>query len=94
MRPTTAQPDNVFDFDSLLHPGKVFTHPRECVMGLRCDLYRVMPRVARSRWAEPFTSTIFWKRCVRWMTMARVIRRAESLCACARSRVERRLKPS
>jgi hypothetical protein len=31
MRPTPAQHDNVFDFDSLLHPGKVFTHPRDVV---------------------------------------------------------------
>ena len=31
MRPTTAQHDNVFDFNSLLHPGTVFTHPRDVV---------------------------------------------------------------
>lgn len=28
MRPTTAH-DNVFDFNCLLHPGTVFTHPRD-----------------------------------------------------------------
>ena len=29
MRPTTALPDNVFDFDYLLHPGARFDHPRD-----------------------------------------------------------------
>lgn len=29
MRPTTAFPDNVFDFDYLLHPGTRFDHPRD-----------------------------------------------------------------
>ena len=31
MRPTTAIDDNVFDFDSLLHPGTRFEHPRDVV---------------------------------------------------------------
>jgi len=31
MRPTTAFDDNVFDFNALLHPGKVFEHPRDVV---------------------------------------------------------------
>ncbi len=41
MRPTTAPADghnavkitedNVFDFNALLHPGKVFRHPRDVV---------------------------------------------------------------
>jgi hypothetical protein len=31
MRPTPAQPDNVFDFNALLHPGTVFAHPRDVV---------------------------------------------------------------
>ena len=30
MRTTTAH-DNVFDFNSLLHPGSVFAHPRDVV---------------------------------------------------------------
>ncbi|AHY49319.1 hypothetical protein JQ582_37475 [Bradyrhizobium japonicum] len=29
MRPTTALPDNVFDFDYLLHPGTRFDHPTD-----------------------------------------------------------------
>ncbi|MBR0915421.1 hypothetical protein [Bradyrhizobium japonicum] len=29
MLPTTALPDNVFDFDYLLHPGTRFDHPRD-----------------------------------------------------------------
>jgi hypothetical protein len=31
MRPTTATDDNVFDFDSLLHPGTKFERPRDLV---------------------------------------------------------------
>ena len=31
MRPTTALDDNIFDFDSLLHPGATFEHPRDVV---------------------------------------------------------------
>ena len=31
MRPTTASHDNVFDFNSLLHPGTRFEHPRDVV---------------------------------------------------------------
>ena len=29
--PTIANDDNVFDFNSLLHPGTVFAHPRDVV---------------------------------------------------------------
>jgi hypothetical protein len=31
MRPTTAPDDNIFDFNSLLHPGTAFEHPRDVV---------------------------------------------------------------
>jgi hypothetical protein len=31
MRPTTAPHDNIFDFNSLLHPGATFEHPRDVV---------------------------------------------------------------
>jgi len=31
MRPTTADGDNVFDFNALLHPGTVFDHPADVV---------------------------------------------------------------
>ena len=31
MRPTTASDDNIFDFNSLLHPGTRFEHPRDVV---------------------------------------------------------------
>ena len=31
MRPTTAHDDKNFDFDSLLHPGTTFEHPRDVV---------------------------------------------------------------
>ena len=29
MRPTTAQHDNVFELDALLHPSATFKHPRD-----------------------------------------------------------------
>jgi hypothetical protein len=31
MRPTTAPHDNIFDFNSLLHPGTTFERPRDVV---------------------------------------------------------------
>jgi hypothetical protein len=31
MRPTTAIDDQIFDLDSLLHPGTAFEHPRDVV---------------------------------------------------------------
>jgi hypothetical protein len=31
MRPTTAFEDNVFDINALLHPGTMFSHPRDVV---------------------------------------------------------------
>jgi hypothetical protein len=31
MRPTTAHDDNIFDLNSLLHPGTAFEHPQEVV---------------------------------------------------------------
>jgi hypothetical protein len=31
MRPTTAHDNNIFDFNSLLHPGTAFEHPQEVV---------------------------------------------------------------
>jgi len=31
MRPTTAFDDNVFDINALLHPGRLFDHPRDVV---------------------------------------------------------------
>ena len=31
MRPTTANDDNVFDFQALLHPGSIFEHPKDVV---------------------------------------------------------------
>ena len=31
MRPTSAQHDNVFDLNALLHPGTMFSHPRDVV---------------------------------------------------------------
>jgi hypothetical protein len=31
MRPTTGHDDNIFDLNSLLHPGTAFDHPRDVV---------------------------------------------------------------
>ena len=40
MRPTTANDDNVFDFNSLLHPGTVFGHPKDVVADPRLTVSR------------------------------------------------------
>jgi hypothetical protein len=31
MRPTATHDDKIFDFNSLLHPGTTFEHPRDVV---------------------------------------------------------------
>jgi hypothetical protein len=31
MRPTSAIKDNVFDINALIHPGRMFDHPRDVV---------------------------------------------------------------
>jgi hypothetical protein len=60
MRPTTAPADrhnavkitedNVFDFNALLHPGKVFRHPRDVV---KCaDLTLSEKRAILASWAS------------------------------------------
>ena len=38
MRRTTANDDNVFDFNSLLQPGTVFAHPRDVVADPRLTI--------------------------------------------------------
>ena len=38
MRPTTAHDDNIFDLNSLLHPGTAFEHPRDVVSDARFSL--------------------------------------------------------
>jgi hypothetical protein len=45
MRPTTAPSDNIFDFNSLLHPGTAFEHPRDVVShrGLSLAEKRAIP---------------------------------------------------
>jgi hypothetical protein len=55
MRPTTAQYDtaqydNVFDFNALLHPGTVFAHPRDVVS--RPDLTLAEKRAILASWAS------------------------------------------
>jgi hypothetical protein len=36
--PTTPAHDNVFDFNALLHPGTVFSHPRDVVTDPKLSL--------------------------------------------------------
>jgi len=50
MRPTTALDDNVFDLDSLLHPGTAFAHPREVVS--RTGLTMAEKRAILASWAS------------------------------------------
>jgi hypothetical protein len=61
---TTPAHDNVFDFNALLHPGTVFTHPRDVVadpklslaekrailafVGIRCLGDRLLSRAPRA----------------------------------------------
>ncbi|MGC2087652.1 MAG: hypothetical protein WA702_30295 [Bradyrhizobium sp.] len=55
MRPTTAlsdtaTTDNVFDFNSLLHPGTVFEHPRDVVADARLTIAE--KRAILASWAS------------------------------------------
>jgi len=50
MRPTTAQHDNVFDLNALLHPGTVFEHPRDVVSDAR--LTHAEKRAILASWAS------------------------------------------
>ena len=50
MRPTTATDDNVFDFQALLHPGTVFTHPKDVVA--HPDLTLAEKRAILASWAS------------------------------------------
>ena len=47
---TTPAPDNLFDFNSLLHPGTVFTHPRDVVSHPRLTLAE--KRAILASWAS------------------------------------------
>lgn len=50
MRPTPALRDNVFDFNALLHPGTVFSHPRDVVS--HPDLSLGEKRAILASWAS------------------------------------------
>jgi hypothetical protein len=50
MRPTTANGDNVFDFNSLLHPGTVFQHPMDVVADPRLTISE--KRAILASWAS------------------------------------------
>ncbi|UQD70738.1 hypothetical protein JEY40_33165 [Bradyrhizobium japonicum] len=50
MRPTTALPDNVFDFDYLLHPGTRFDHPRDVLA--HSGLTPAEKRASLASWAS------------------------------------------
>jgi hypothetical protein len=50
MRPTTATDDNIFDFNSLLHPGTRFEHPRDVVSHPRLSLAE--KRAILASWAS------------------------------------------
>ena len=50
MRWTTANDDNVFDFNSLLHPGTVFGHPKDVVADARLTISE--KRAILASWAS------------------------------------------
>jgi hypothetical protein len=50
MRPTTANDDNVFDFNLLLHPGAVIEHPRDVVADPRLTISE--KRAILASWAS------------------------------------------
>ena len=50
MRWTTANDDNVFDFNSLLHPGTVFAHPKDVVADPRLTISE--KRAILASWAS------------------------------------------
>ena len=50
MRPTTALDDNVFDFNTLLHPGTTFEHPRDVVSHPKLSLAE--KRTILASWAS------------------------------------------
>ena len=50
MPPTTAFDDNIFDLDSLLHPGTGFEHPRDVVS--RAGLRLAEKRAILAPWAS------------------------------------------
>jgi hypothetical protein len=50
MRPTTAHDDNIFDLNSLLHPGTAFEHPRDVVSDARFSLAE--KRAILASWAS------------------------------------------
>jgi len=54
MRPTTAHDDNVFNFDSLLHPGTAFEHPRDVVSHPSLSLSE--KRAILASWASDATA--------------------------------------
>jgi hypothetical protein len=50
MRPTTALDDKVFDFNTLLHPGTTFEHPRDVVSHPKLSLAE--KRAILASWAS------------------------------------------
>jgi hypothetical protein len=50
MRQTTAQNDNVFDLNAVLHPGTVYAHPRDVVTDASLSLAE--KRAILASWAS------------------------------------------
>ncbi len=69
MRPTTANDGNLFDFNSLLHPGTVFEHPMDVVAAPRLTISEKRAILASVRRVGD-----------RVMSGAAGARRAESAC--------------
>ena len=58
MRPTTANDDNVFDFNSLLHPGTIFEHPMDVVAEPRLTISE--KRAILASWASDASAIASW----------------------------------
>ncbi len=59
MRSTTATPDNVFDFQALLHPGTVFEHPKDVVS--HPDLTLAEKRAILASWTSVVRNSKDWQ---------------------------------
>jgi hypothetical protein len=83
MRPTTAFDDNVFDLNSLLHPGTMFEHPRDVVSHPNLSLAEKRAILAYVVPGGPGSRS--WKRFARWMAARGTPRRQADAASIGRA---------